>query len=150
MSELKSRKDAGAVLLTILSDNSMKQIVEGDDNPMFAFTTLQYLLADQAVLEHLSSDQRRELIGVALQRYQEIITDDEIREMIPVDASAWLIARTAALEFPEDAEHLMEIHPSLSEYISSGMLVADDSEIAVIEESISALLKEHGYGHYLR
>jgi hypothetical protein len=146
---LASRKDAPATLLAIYEDVSVAQVVEASDSPMIEFTTLQYLLADDGILDRLGSDGRRELIQTALARYREIAADDHLAEQVPVDATLWLIARAAAVEFPESSE-VVKAHPALADYLKTGQLVADDDEIKAIEQKLAQLLEGNGYGKFLQ
>jgi hypothetical protein len=146
---LTARKDGPVTLLGIYANTPVARVVAGSDSPMLEFTTLQYLLAGDAVLERLGSEGRRELIQAGLERYQEITTCDSIAEEVPVDATVWLIARAAAAEF-EDADDAIKAHPALADYLQTGQLVADDAELEAIEQARTRLLERHGYAKVLQ
>jgi hypothetical protein len=142
--DLVSRKNGGIVLLAIYKAANAEDIISKDDSPMITFTTLQYMLTDEKILDGLGSAGKRDLIKTALTHYHEIATNPKILEHIPVDATVWLVARAAAVEFPEVVQ-LAKTHPILAEYIATGLLVLENEEIGVIEKSLNEILRKYGH-----
>lgn len=146
--ELQRRDDGGQALLEIFVSASIEEVVATDDRPMMSYTTLQYLLADDRIQESLSSGERQTLIKTAVARYREILDSERYSELIPTDATAWLIARTAFREIPEVSD-LIAAHPTLKEYLETGQLVADDAEVEAIQRELAALLEKGDYSGLL-
>ncbi|MBQ4428513.1 MAG: hypothetical protein II871_01935 [Clostridia bacterium] len=121
LQELFRRKDAADKLVRAYIDATPEKVKKGDDSPTLRMRYFQYILAQEEVLEGLSSDGRRLLLDECVKKLEQY--SKGYRDSFASDPVLMVAARICQRDSEAFRELMLE-ETWIEELVSNGMLLA--------------------------
>lgn len=130
LNELFKRTDAGSELVSVYQSVNSKDVLENDPYPTLRVKYLEYILAQDEILQTLTKDEKEKLCTFCLEKLEKQYSDE--KQPFYIDSTILVLARIYAID-SADFMKLVESSPNLGMFLKNGVLEE------VSEENIALL-----------